>query len=191
MLTSITPLGERGRQRRWAATVTAYTVGSVAAGSLLGGLLGLLPDPPSRAAVGLLAAACLIAAVLDWRPGWLPTVRRQVNEDWLNAYRGWVCGAGYGLQLGLGVVTIVTTASVYVVLLAAALAGSWWESVLIGATFGSCRALPALLLRSVTTTTRLVALSRRLGRWATPAARTTSSSLALLGITCAVTAVAQ
>ena len=37
--------------------------------------------------------------------------RRQVNEDWMARYRGWAYGAGFGLQLGLGVVTIVTTAS--------------------------------------------------------------------------------
>src|SRR5687768_2664330 len=124
MLSSITPLGERGRQRRWGATVTAYAVGSVAAGASLGALLGLVPEPPARAALVVLAVACALAALLDLRPALLPTIRRQVNEDWLGVYRGWVCGAGFGLQLGLGVVTIVTTAAVYVVLIAAALSGS-------------------------------------------------------------------
>ena len=26
----------------------------------------------------------------------LPTTRRQVNEDWLGRYRGWVVGVGFG-----------------------------------------------------------------------------------------------
>ncbi len=189
MLTSITPLGERGRQRHWGATVTAYAVGSVVSGTSMGALLGLLPGPPPRVSLGIIAVACLVAAVVDRNPRLLPTVHRQVNEDWLTTYRGWVGGVGFGLQLGLGVVTIVTTASVYVALLAAALAGSWMGSLLIGATFGACRALPALMVGSVTTTGHLVALSRRLATWAEPAARTTSAALAVTGLASAAAAV--
>ncbi len=189
MLSSITPLGERGRQRRWGATVTAYAVGSVVAGSALGAVLGLLPDVSPRRALVVLAAVLLAAAVLDLRPALLPTVRRQVNEDWLGTYRGWVCGAGFGLQLGLGVVTIVTTAAVYSALAAAALSGSPTRGLLIGGTFGLVRALPALLLRRITTTDRLVALSRRLEAWAAPARRATVGALVVTSALCAVVAV--
>ena len=189
MLSSITPLGERGRQRRWGATVTAYAVGSVVAGSALGAVLGLVPDVPPRAALSVLAGVLLVAAALDLRPALLPTVRRQVNEDWLGTYRGWVCGAGFGLQLGLGVVTIVTTAAVYAALVAAALTGSPTRGLIVGATFGLVRALPALLLRGVTTTERLVATSRRLEAWAAPARRATVATLAVMSALCAVAAV--
>ena len=190
MLSSITPLGERGRQRRWGATVTAYTVASVAAGSALGALLGLLPAPRPAAALAVLAAVCLAAALLDLRPALLPTVRRQVNEDWLGTYRGWVCGAGFGLQLGLGVVTIVTTGAVYAALAAAALTGSPTRGALIGATFGLVRAAPALALRNVTTTDRLVAVSRRLDSWSRPARLGTVGALGLVATACAATSVA-
>lgn len=177
MLTSITPLGERGRQRRWGVTVTAYAVSSTTAGATLGALLGLLPDLPPA----VFAIACLVAAAADLRPGALPTVKRQVNEDWLHAYRGWVYGVGFGAQLGLGVVTIVTTAAVYATVLAAAL-GSPAYGALVGATFGFVRAAPALLTARVTTTARLVALSRRIERWATPARHATIGALALAGL---------
>ncbi|HVF18917.1 MAG TPA: hypothetical protein VNA14_01570 [Mycobacteriales bacterium] len=189
MLSSITPLGERGRQRRWGATVTAYAVGSVVAGSTLGALLGLVPAVPARAALVIVAVAAAVAAVADLRPALLPTVRRQVNEDWLGVYRGWVCGAGFGLQLGLGVVTIVTTAAVYVVLVAAAVSGSAAAGAVVGGTFGLARAVPALLLGRVTTTERLVSLSRRLDRWAVPARRTTVAVLCAVSAACAVAAV--
>ena len=188
MLSSITPLGERGRQRRWGATVTAYVVASMTTGSALGAVLGLVPAPPRDVALLVVAGCCLLAAVLDLRPALLPTVRRQVNEDWLSTYRGWACGAGFGLQLGLGVVTIVTTGAVYATFAAAAVSGSWRSGAVVGATFGLVRAAPSLLLRGVTTTPRLVAVSQRLDGWAAPAHRSTVAALTAVGIGCAALA---
>jgi len=40
MLSSITPLGERGRATRWSVTVTAHLLGSASGGALLGTSLG-------------------------------------------------------------------------------------------------------------------------------------------------------
>ena len=42
----------------------------------------------------------------------VPGPRRQVDERWLDRYRGWVYGVGYGSQLGLGIVTVVIVAFV-------------------------------------------------------------------------------
>ena len=42
MLSTITPLAEKGRGHRWWATATWYLVGSVAGGATLGAALGLL-----------------------------------------------------------------------------------------------------------------------------------------------------
>src|ERR687889_382232 len=107
MLGSITPLGERSRGRRWGITVTAFALAAGAAGA------------------GLLGIAVAAAVVVDMVPGLRPPgPRRQVNEAWLHRYRGWVYGAGFGLQLGLGVTTIVSTAAVYATGAAAFLAGS-------------------------------------------------------------------
>lgn len=178
MLGSITPLGERGRQARWAVTVGAYILGSAAAGAALGALAGLLGDAVlGNAGTGprlaVLAAAALLGALLDSgrTPLRLPTVLRQVDDAWMQTYRGWVYGLGFGLQLGLGVVTIVTSATVYLTFLAAFLTGSPAGGALVGLAFGALRALPILTVRGVRTPRELGALEARLRRLEPPARR--------------------
>jgi len=191
MLSSITPLGERGRRTRWGITVTAYLLGSTLAGSGLGALLGtlgsLLPRsrPSTEITFALVAAAAVLGAVWDGRAAGraLPSWRRQVDEDWLNRYRGWVYGLGFGLQLGLGVVTIVTSSTVYAAWLLALLAGSWPGGVAVGAAFGLSRALPVLALGRVVDATSLTTAHRRLQRWAPRAGR--SAVLTQVGLAAA------
>jgi len=155
MLSSITPLGERGRGNRWALTAAAYVVASTAGGLLAGAVLGLAglalrtaAHPPPAAVFYVIAVVCLAALAVDLRGApRLPTTRRQVNEQWLDAYRGWVYGAGFGFQLGLGLVTIVTTAAVFAMAclaVLAGLAGYLGGATVIGAVFGLARALPIL-----------------------------------------------
>ncbi|MDX6555649.1 MAG: hypothetical protein QOD86_1844 [Miltoncostaeaceae bacterium] len=171
MLGSITPLGERGRQARWAITVGAYLLGSTAAGTALGALAGLLGSVAidglgTTPRLGILAAAALVGALLDSgrTPLRLPTVRRQVDDAWMRAYRGWVYGLGFGLQLGLGVVTIVTSATVYLTFLAAFLAGGPGAGALVGLVFGAARGLPLLAVKGVRTPRQLGAVEARLRR---------------------------
>jgi sulfite exporter TauE/SafE len=154
MLASIHPLGERARERRWSVTVSAYVLGSTVAAALLGGALGalgaLLPLTPGATAV-LVVFLCTAALAFDLHLGGvvLPTVHRQVDKDWLDRYRGWVVGVGFGVQLGLGVVTIVTTAAVYLTLALALLTGSPAAGAVVGATFGLVRALVILVVARV------------------------------------------
>ena len=170
MLASIHPLGERARDRRWSFTVTAYVVGSTIAAALLGGVLGgaggLLPLEPGPTAVlvALLAAAAL---AFDLRLGGLrlPTVHRQVDKEWLGLYRGWVVGAGFGIQLGLGVVTIVNTAAVYLALGLALLTGSVAAGAAVGTTFGLVRALVVLVVAGVRRPDQLRVALRRIHTW--------------------------
>lgn len=170
MLASITPLGERGRRSTWGVTATAFLLGavlaSVAAGAGLGALGGLaLPaGVSSRARLAVLAGAILLAIVLDAARR-VPGPRRQVNERWLEEYRGWVYGAGYGSQLGLAVSTVVTSAATYVALLAAILTGSARDGALILACFGAIRGLTPLAAGRVRSQRQLVALHAALDRW--------------------------
>src|SRR5919201_92947 len=98
MLGSINPLGERGRRSKWAVTVAAFVSGSVAAGASAGLLLGAagsLAIARLSASVRTVALAAIVAAGVAWeaRAGRrLPGPSRQVNEDWLMRYRGWVYG---------------------------------------------------------------------------------------------------
>jgi MFS family permease len=148
MLASISPLGERARRQHYAVTVTAYVVASTLAGALLGGLLGAVGAPWAGTPVALLVIGLLtvIGLLLDARAFGLrlPGPRRQVNEDWLATYRGWVYGIGYGAQLGLGVTTIVSASITWVAFACAAATGSLAAGMLVGASFGLARALPVL-----------------------------------------------
>ena len=175
MLSSIHPFGERSRNSRWWLTTAAHVVGSTAGGATLGliaGALGWLAvrwlDASGRLAI--LGAAALMALLIERRvlPLRLPSWQRQVNENWIDAYRGWVYGSGFGYQLGLGVVTIITTATVHLLIVACVLSASPGAGLLIGATFGLVRG--ALLLSGGrihspaelrTFMTRLAATSRR------------------------------
>jgi len=180
MLTSITPLGERGRGNRWAVTMTAYAVASLLGGATTGLVLGavgsLLPALPVLLLAGLV---CLAAAVADLAPWRLPGGHRQVDEDWLTRYRGWVYGFGY--QLGLGVVTVVTSAATYALLALAVLTGSPAAGLALGAVFGLARALPALVLGRAQSHGELRVLAGALERRATLVAQTTAGSLAVGG----------
>lgn len=180
MLTSITPLGERSRGSRWGLTVGAYFAGSVVAGGSLGLGLGALGDLLLTASgagaelrLSVLAAGLAAGLALDlglWGLH-LPSVRRQVNEDWLRAFRGWVYGLAFGLQLGAGVATIVSASAVYLTFLAALLSGSAALGAAIGACFGALRAATLLGAARVHDPRGLVALGDRLRRWRRPAAR--------------------
>jgi sulfite exporter TauE/SafE len=170
MLASIHPLGERARKRRWGVTVSAYVLGSTVAAALLGGALGgvgrVLALSPGTTAVAV-AVLCAVGLAFDLHAGGLelPTVHRQVDKDWLDRYRGWVVGVGFGFQLGLGVVTIVNTAAVYVAFGLALLTGSVFGGVVVGATFGLARALVILGVARVRRPDQLRAALRRMQAW--------------------------
>jgi len=170
MLASINPLGERARDRRWSVTVIAYVVGSTLAASLLGALLGgvgtVLPlGPTPTAALVLVLAAAALAFDLGLGGLRLPTVHRQVDKDWLGRYRGWVVGGGFGVQLGLGVVTIVNTAAVYLTLALAVLTGSAVAGAVVAATFGLVRALVILVVAPVRRPDQLRTALRHVQAW--------------------------
>ena len=163
MLTSISPLGERARASRWWLTTTAYVVSSVVGGlalGLLAALLGsLLPESwrSSPAAYLAVAVALVVGLLLDLGVAGrrLPTWRRQVDQAWLGRYRGWVVGVGFGAQLGFGLVTIVTSATTYAVVLLCLLSGDPAVGLLVGGTFGLVRALPSAFMGRVVTREQL------------------------------------
>jgi hypothetical protein len=175
MLASITPLGERSRGFSWGVTASAFAVGAVGAGGLAGaagGALGsLAPKGNWRDIVGLGLVALALAVDVSALRRRLPTTRRQVNEDWLTRYRGWVYGIAFGAQLGTGVVTIVTSAAVYAAALGAVLCGTVPAGAAVGAAFGATRALSLLPARQATDPAGLVRLHERVGRAEAPARR--------------------
>lgn len=195
MLGSITPLGERGRGSRWWVTASAYLVGSLVGGALFGGIVAAIGVGigvggwPTSARLATIAVALVIGLALDLGVGGLrlPTVHRQVEEEWRGRYRGWVWGLAFGFQLAVGVVTIVTTSTVYVTWLAAALSGSLIGGVAIGLVFGLARAIPVFAVAGVRTPRQLLGVDATLRRWARPARSATYAAAgALAGVAVAV-----
>jgi hypothetical protein len=173
MLASITPLGERSRGFSWGLTASAFAAGAVGAGAVAGaagGAIGsLLPDGAWRSVAALAvltAAVCFDATPLRRR---LPSTRRQVNEDWMTRYRGWVYGIAFGAQLGTGVATVVTSAAVYAAAVGAVLCGTVASGLAVGAALGVTRALSLLPARGVQDASGLLRLHRRLAAWQSPA----------------------
>jgi sulfite exporter TauE/SafE len=178
MLGSITPLGERGRNSRWWLTVSFYMLGSAIAGLATGALFGsvgalLVADVDVEVRFALLAAVVLLGLALDLGAAGLrlPTVHRQVDEDWRTSYRGWVWGLGFGLQLGTGMVTIVTSSTVYSTWFATFLTGDPRAGALVGLVFGLSRALPVFGVARVREPDQLLRVDGILGRLATPASK--------------------
>lgn len=189
MLSSITPLGERGRGNRYAVTVTLFLLAGAAAGAATGALLGefgwLLIGPAGSpagfrlVAVGVIAAVAALAEAAGRSPhGW----RRQVDEAWLVRYRGWVYATGYGAQLGCGWATRVTTPLLPAAAAAAVLTGSTAAGMAIGALFGCSRGLPLLAGRRAATAGQLRRLHARLataGGYSRPAGVLTAAAVAV------------
>ena len=166
MLTSISPLGERGRGNRWSLTVTWLAMGTLMGGASLGAVLGalgkVLPVTLDESwYLSAMALAGVAAAVWDLTVRRFP-IRRQVNEDWLSVFRPWVYGLGYGLQLGAAIVTAVNTALVPMFMLAALLTRDPAGGLLIGAAFGATRGLTVMLNRRVRNATDLARLHHQL-----------------------------
>ncbi len=170
MLSSIHPLGEAGRGQRWWLTVSAHIVGSALGGALVGALLGAAGRLVAWAGVGLVARLALVAMVavmalvVDGRgwPRWLWRPHRQVDEDWLSRYRGWVYGGGFGFQLGMGISTIVTAATLYVLGALAFAVADVGSAALLGLAFGLARGATVLAGWRIDAPDALVSFHRRL-----------------------------
>jgi hypothetical protein len=199
MLASITPLGERGRQSRWGLTVSAFLLGATVAGAGLGAILGAAGGVTldtldaravdARARLAVLAAALLAAVALDLGHS-VPGPRRQVNERWLDEFRGWVYGAAFGAQLGLGITTVVSSAAMYAAFLAAFLMGSAAAGALVLGCFGLVRGLTPLAAARVHRPDQLIAMHARLERWRHPATRAWPALLAVGSVLAGVGSIA-
>jgi len=157
MLSTITPFSERAKGHCYRATAGWFISGAVVGGACLGALMalaaagvrGLHLSGPGLVAAALAAAG--VAALSDSGAVGLqlPIHRRQVNERWLDRYRPWVYGAGFGWQIGTGLATYITTAAVYLMIVLGALTTDPVTAVGLGVAFGTLRGLAVLLTRTL------------------------------------------
>jgi MFS family permease len=188
MLASITPLGERGRGNRWITTAALFIAASTAAGAALGAALAAVGSLTVGGLgigwrLGLLGAALALGVAWELARRAVPGPRRQVNERWLDEYRRWIYAAGFGAQLGIGVVTIVVTTAVYGVWAAALASAHPAVGAAIGAVAGAMRGATILAGARSTSPQRLVGLHERLRSLQRPVRRgTLIAQLALVGV---------
>jgi hypothetical protein len=170
MLSTITPLAERTRGHRFRVTATWFVIGATAGGATLGAGTALLAaaastflDSTSAAVIAATFAFAAIAAASDlhvFGKG-LSFHCRQVNELWLNRYRAWVYGAGFGWQIGVGVATFIMTAGIYLMIALAVLTASPAAALGIGVLFGFTRGLAVIPARGITTPESLRSFHRQ------------------------------
>lgn len=146
MLGSLTALGERGRGRRFGWTYAWFVAGSLVGAALLACVL-LAVHVVATMAPGVAAALAVVAvaycAVGLARRRAPHSLARQVDHRWLDRYRGWFVGFGFGLQLGSGVTVRVASYSLHL-LVACALAGATSQALVAAAiVYGAVRALTA------------------------------------------------
>ena len=151
MLSSITPLGQRGRGMSWARTVVFFWIGAILAGAAVfggaaavGEASGLVNAAP---VIGLFGLA--IALLLDLFRVKPLGLQRQVDENWLGSYRDWVVGFGFGAQLGSGFATIVPTWGTWALLVVSTMVGLP-SALVVGASFGLGRSVLLVATRSST-----------------------------------------
>jgi hypothetical protein len=191
MLASITPLSELGRGHRYRATAAWFVVGSVVGGVTLGAAAAGLTAGidalalTAREGVSVACAAGLVTVASDVGLGGfhLPVHHRQVNERWLDQFRPWVYGAGFGWQIGAGLATYIMTAAVYLMVVLAALTGMPWLALGLGALFGLVRGLSVLLGRRITSPQTLTSFHHRFYVWGPRIRRATIAvELAAVGL---------
>jgi hypothetical protein len=167
-----------------AAFLAGATCAAAAAGALLGGAGALVLGGGGggwRARLVALALALAVAVAVDLLAPAVPGPRRQVNERWLDEFRGWVYGAGFGAQLGLGITTVVSSAATYVALLAAFLLGDPGSGAIVLGVFGLIRGVTPVAAARVRRPDQLRALHVRLEALRDPVARV--AVVSLLGMT--------
>lgn len=185
MLASIHPLGERARHNRWIVTITAYTAAAIASAALLGAALAWVGSflPLSAASRRwTLVIVALLAAILDLARVSPLGPNRQVNERWIGQFRGWVYGAGFGAQLGIGVLTHVVTWGILAIYLIQIVSGDPIAGAIIGAVFGAGRAFAPVAAGTIDRPSRLTTFHRRMATLGPPVRTATGFTFAVAAV---------
>jgi hypothetical protein len=188
MISTITPMSERGRGHRFCVTASWYTFGGVVGGATLGvvtalGAWGIAATGASlEVRATLLAVAALVTLASDSGvTGFtLPNHPRQVDETWLKRYRAWAYATGFGWQIGTGVATYVMTSGVYLLVAVGVLSGEPALAFGLGVSFGLVRGLAVFVSVRADRPDRLRRLHATVDRWARP------SLVAAMAAQCAV-----
>lgn len=165
------PMGELSRGNIWVVTIAAFTAGSALAGATIGALSGVVGSfilDDQAAPIWSVALVAIAAGIADLSPMTPLTPRRQVNENWIGRYRGWVYGFGFGLQLGVGFAVFVMSWGYYAMILIALLSASPALGAALGVIFGLGRGVLLYLSLRIDTPVQLASFHRRMARLKQP-----------------------
>lgn len=193
MLSTITPLAEASRGHRFRSTALWFLVGSVLGGATLGGVMAVMAIGVNELqlsesfALWAVAVAALITAASDGKVAGfhLPGHDRQVNERWLDRYRSWVYGIGFGWQIGVGVATYIMTAGIYLLILMGGLLVHPMLAIAIGLLFGLVRGLAVYLAIGLDTHQKLLVFHSQFERLREPVRRGMIGVQALVAVAAA------
>jgi cytochrome c biogenesis protein CcdA len=190
MLSTITPMTEVAKGHRFRVTAWWYVVGATLGGLSLGLLLagpaalfGRLTLPEETRLL-VVALGALVGVMSDGRLfGFqLPGHDRQVNERWLDRYRSWIYGVGFGWQIGFGLSTYIMTAGVYLLVVSAVASGSVFGAVLLCTLFGVIRGLAVFSAADITSQDSMADFHRRFESWRQPVRKAMIAVLGVVGV---------
>lgn len=131
-------------RRQWRGALVANGLGSVVAGTLVGGALGSiggLVGAPEAAMTWLLTGAALWLGIVEFGlvPRPRPRILRQTRQEWRTRFGPVRSAALWGFDLGLGLTTRVTFASYWFLVIASVVwANPGWGAALM-ASYGAGR----------------------------------------------------
>jgi hypothetical protein len=187
MLSTLTPMAERGRGHRFWVTATWFVLGALLGGATLGAAAAagaaVAGGIPHDLALVIAGASALVGAVVDGRLVGVrpPFFKRQLDDAWLDRYRGWVYGVGFGWQIGVGFATYIMTTAVPVTVALAVLSGRPAGAVAVGLLFGLVRGSAIAISAPATTTAALARIHRRFAALEVPVRQATVVALAVVG----------
>lgn len=161
MLGNIGPVGY-GYERVhhvWPGAVAMHVLGSVVGGAavgttlgLAGALLGILGFlGPHEIAAAWLTVPCVVYSLNELQVirlpvrWWYPCIPRQVPAKWRVTMSPRRRSFWYGVQLGAGVVTHITSGIMYVLLLGIVFMRSPWIGTTVLGMYGLARAIPVVM----------------------------------------------
>jgi hypothetical protein len=159
MVETIGPTGHTGGRRTTLVACATFLPGAVAGGVATFGLLAwageLIHGAGGRTAYLAGAAIALAAALAEARGiAIMPQIRRQLPEHWRRAMPMPLAACLYGILLGLGFTTFVLSFGVWALAGISLAVAEPEPGLLIGAAFGTGRAVPILVLAPIAGTPR-------------------------------------
>jgi hypothetical protein len=137
-----------GRRIMQIQAVGLYFAGTIVGGMVLGaccGAIGMLL-PVTETSQTLVVTLLLMSAWITMRDRNVPfQVRKQVPRGW-TAWDARGMALAFGFLLGLGVVTFLESAGMYIAVLGIVAIGSPISGIAVGAIYGLFRALPVLFM---------------------------------------------